>query len=287
MKSNKAKALREVIAKSDFFVLPGIYDCLGAQMAQNNGFEAVYLSGGAMSMAVLGKPDMGFLNLTDLKTNLQHIISSTDLAVISDTDNGFGNAIHAVDTAKALFDMGVAGLQIDDNISPSPVPQDSKELIPWEQLAPKILGIREAVGEDFIIILRTIIGISKPMDEIIERVDAAKAVGVDFVFVDGIKSVQDLAYLNHHTGAELIINLNENGFAASLSIEEIKAMGYRFGLYPVSTLQLSAGIYDKFFSLLKAEKSSMKMVGQMFPAPKLQNVFGKERLVKKYQTYYK
>ena len=55
------------------FTLPGIYDCLGAKIAESLGFDALYLSGGALSLAALGRPDSGYLNLTDLRMVLERV----------------------------------------------------------------------------------------------------------------------------------------------------------------------------------------------------------------------
>lgn len=284
--TNHKKLLRETLSSTGFFTLPGVYDCLGAKMAELNGFSAVYLSGGAMSMASLGKPDMGFLNFSDLKTNLEKIIDITDLSVISDTDNGFGNAAHTATTAKVLDRMGVCGMQLDDNISPSMVPGNAKELISWEHLSPKIKAVRDAADDDFILILRTIIGKTEGMEKALERAGKAVELGVDYVFIDGIDTMHDFIYIAENSSVKLLVNLNENTFPASLPIETVIDAGFRIGLYPVSTLQLSAGIYNEVFNLIKNEKSTMKMKDRMVLAPQLQDIFGKHGMVEKYGKWY-
>lgn len=283
---NQKKLLRNNLSEEQFFTLPGIYDPLGAKIAEINGFSAVYLSGGAMSMAALGKPDMGFLNMSDLRTNLERIMDATELAVIADTDNGFGNAAHTANTAGILDKMGVCGMQLDDNISPAMVPGNAKELIDWNHLSPKIKAVRDRVDDDFIIILRTIIGKTEGMAAALDRAEAAVELGVDYVFIDGISNIDEFTYVTENSKVKLLVNLNESTFAATLPVEQVIKAGFKIGLYPVSTLQLSAGIYQEVFNLLKNEKSTMKMKDRMILAPELQNIFGKNELIEKYEKLY-
>ena len=112
------KKLRQALEKENFFLLPGVYDCLSAKMAEKAGFDAVFFSGGAYSLADMGRPDIGFFHTGEVLHALFSILSTIHVPLLMDADNGFGNAIHAADTAKKLEMLGVAGLQIDDQVLP-------------------------------------------------------------------------------------------------------------------------------------------------------------------------
>lgn len=100
--NQNAQKLRQALQQQSYLMMPGIYDCLSAKMAENAGFQAAFFSGGAFSMATLGKPDIGFFNLTEAVHTLRRIVDSVNIPILSDGDNGFGNAIHAADTARRL-----------------------------------------------------------------------------------------------------------------------------------------------------------------------------------------
>ena len=91
MQNEHAKELRKILSETSFLTLPGVYDCLSAKIAEEAGFQALFLSGGALAYSVLGRPDFGFLSLAEFGTAIQHIVSSVHAPLIADADNGFGN----------------------------------------------------------------------------------------------------------------------------------------------------------------------------------------------------
>ena len=138
MQNEHAKELRKILSETSFLTLPGVYDCLSAKIAEEAGFQALFLSGGALAYSVLGRPDFGFLSLAEFGTAIQHIVSSVHAPLIADADNGFGNAIQAANTGAMYEQFGAAGLQIDDKVLPANHPAKN-EIIDWELMGPKII----------------------------------------------------------------------------------------------------------------------------------------------------
>jgi methylisocitrate lyase len=286
LKDNK-KILREALDKNSFFKLPGVYDCLGAKIAEEIGFDAIYLSGGALSLAGLGKPDSGYLNFTDLKITLERIMSTVDMPIITDTDNAFGNAMHAANTARTLDKMGVCGMQIDDNVLPQPKPNSSKDLISWDYLAPKLEAVRKSTSDDFVIVLRTIIGKTEGMEKAVERANKAADLGVDYVFIEGFNSVEEMEYVTRESRTKLMVNLNENTFAASVDINKVKSMNFKIGLYPISTLQIAAKSMYDVLKLLKETDTTMKLKSKMTTYSEIMKSLNYYEDVEKYSNFYK
>ena len=186
MQNEHAKELRKILSETSFLTLPGVYDCLSAKIAEEAGFQALFLSGGALAYSVLGRPDFGFLSLAEFGTAIQHIVSSVHAPLIADADNGFGNAIQAANTGAMYEQFGAAGLQIDDKVLPANHPAKS-EIIDWELMGPKIKAVRTAVSDDFVIIYRTCAELYDfGVDEAIRRINLAKECGADYAYVDGI-----------------------------------------------------------------------------------------------------
>lgn len=102
MNTNHARDLRKVLEENKFLTLPGVYDCLSARIAEEAGFPALFLSGGALAYSALGRPDLGFLGLAEFGNAIQHIVSSCRVPLLADADNGFGNAIQAANTLSLI-----------------------------------------------------------------------------------------------------------------------------------------------------------------------------------------
>lgn len=285
--NNNAK-LRKILDETSYLVLPGVYDCLSAKMAEEAGAKAVFLSGGALSVANLGRPDIGFLNLTEFSDTIKKITSTIDIPLISDADNGFGNALHVGNTARAFEKLGVSGMQVDDQILPQTIPTTSKEMLDWDLAAAKIQAVRNNVSDDFVIIFRTIANIADGvgLEEAITRINKAKDYGADYAYVDGIKSEEQLIEVAKRSNIKLLISMNEKGVAANLPIEEIKDLGYRIGLYPVSTMVVAAkSMYDMLKNLMEDE-TTLKDRDHMFNPVEVYNMMGLNSLTEEYIKYY-
>lgn len=283
---NNRKALRKILDEDEFLILPGVYDCLSAKLAEKAGAKAVFLSGGALSIANLGKPDIGFLSLTEFASSIQKITSTINIPLISDADNGFGNAIHVGNTAKVFESLNVCGMQIDDQVLPQTFPTTSKESLSWDLTGPKIDSIRKNVSDDFIIIFRTIANITDGLEEAINRINKAKDYGADYAYVDGIKSKKELEIVSKQSKIKLLVNMNEKGIAANLPIEDIKGFGYKIGLYPVSTMAIAAkSMYDMLCDLMK-EENTLKHRDKMFNPVEVYNMMGLTSLTEEYSKMY-
>ena len=161
MSKNHAQDLRRILAENKFLTLPGVYDCLSGKIAEEAGFPALFLSGGALAYSVLGRPDFGFLSLAEFGTAIQHIVSTCSAPLLADADNGFGNAIQAANTGAMYEQLGAAGLQIDDKVLPASHPARD-EIINWDLMSPKIQAVRDNVSPDFVIVFRTCANLMKP-----------------------------------------------------------------------------------------------------------------------------
>jgi len=280
------KTLRQILEKEDFLILPGVYDCLSAKLAEEAGAKAVFLSGGALSIAGLVRPDIGFLNLTEFSSTSQRITSTINIPLISDADNGFGNAIHVANTVRIYETLGVSGMQVDDQVLPQTRPTTSKEALSWDLVAPKIQAIRKNVTDDFVIIFRTIANITDGLKEAIDRINKAGDLGVDYAYVDGIKSKEELEKVAKESKIKLLVNMNEKGVAAKVPIEYIKELGYKIGLYPVSTMAIAAkAMYDMLCNLME-EESTLKYREQMFNPVDVYNMMGLTSLTEEYSKLY-
>lgn len=287
MQNERAKKLRQTLSETKFLTLPGIYDCLSAKIAEEAGFPALFLSGGALAYSVLGRPDFGFLSLAEFGTAIQHIVSTVDLPLIADADNGFGNAIQAANTGAMYEQLGAAGLQIDDKVLPANHPAKD-EIIKWELMGPKIKAVRSAVSDDFVIIYRTCAELYNfGIDEAIRRINLAKDCGADYAYVDGIKSVESLEKISKEASIPLMVNLNEKGFVGGLPTEQVKTLNYKIGLFPISSMLAAAQGMIEVLRALSEQGTTLSVRDKMTnPPAKIHQMMGQFYLVEMYTPYY-
>ena len=286
--NNYAKELRRLLAENKFLTLPGVYDCLSARIAQEAGFPALFLSGGALAYSVLGKPDFGFLSLAEFGDAIQHIVSACRAPLLADADNGFGNAIQAANTGAVYEQLGAAGLQIDDKVLPASHPARN-EIVDWEMIGPKIQAVRDSVSDDFVIVYRTCANLyGYGVEASIRRINLARERGADYAYVDGIKSMEELKKISDEAAIPLMVNLNEKGFVGgNVPIEEVKALRYSIGLFPISSMLAAAQGMIEVMGALADRGSTLSVRDKMTDPPtRIHNMMGQTALVEKYAPYY-
>lgn len=288
MNTNHARELRDVLKTNKFVTLPGVYDCLSARIAEEAGFPALFLSGGALAYSALGRPDMGFLGLAEFGTAIQHIVSSCRVPLLADADNGFGNAIQAANTGAMYEQLGAAGLQIDDKVLPSTHPAKN-EIIEWELVGPKIQAVRDNVSEDFVIVYRTCANLyGYGIEESIRRINLAGERGADYAYVDGIKSVDELIKVSKESRIPLMVNMNEKGFVGgNVPIEQIRSLNYSIGLFPISSMLAASQGMIEVMEALASKGTTLGVSEKMTnPPTKIHSMMGQFSLVEKYSPYY-
>jgi 2-methylisocitrate lyase-like PEP mutase family enzyme len=185
--------LREMLAADGLIVAPFILNALHARIAESVGFNAVYMTGAGTS-AEKGFPDVGMLTMTEMVTNARYIANAVDIPVICDADTGYGNALTTQRTVREYESAGVAGIHIEDQVFPKKCGFfEGKQVVPMEEHVQKIRAALDARRDpDFVIIARCDAYAVTGWEDTVRRCKAYRAAGADLVFVDGIKSVEDL-----------------------------------------------------------------------------------------------
>lgn len=288
MNTNHAYELRDILEANHFLTLPGVYDCLSARIAEEAGFPALFLSGGALAYSMLGRPDMGFLGMAEFGQAIQHIVSSCRVPLLADADNGFGNAIQAANTGAMYEQLGAAGLQIDDKVLPSVHPAGN-EIVEWELIGPKIQAVRDHVSKYFVIVYRTCANLyGYGIDESIRRINLAGERGADYAYVDGIKSMDELVKVSEQSRIPLMVNMNEKGFVGgNVPTEQIRALNYSIGLFPISSMLAASQGMIEVLGALASQGTTLGVSEKMTnPPTRIHSMMGQFSLVEQYSPYY-
>lgn len=190
--SSSGTRLRENM--SDNMVLaPFVYDGFTAMIAEGQGAQAVYMTGHGTS-AQIGLPDVGLTSMAEMVANLGYITEGVDVPVIADADTGYGNAINVQRTVREYESAGAAAMHLEDQVFPKRCGFfEGKQCVPMEEHVQKIRAALDARSDPgLVIIARTDAVAPNGWEDAIRRAEAYRAAGADLVFVDGIKSVDDM-----------------------------------------------------------------------------------------------
>ena len=220
-------------------MIPGTFNALTARMAERLGFEAVYLSGGALAAGWAGVPDIGLLSVSEFAEAVAALARATTLPILADADTGFGEAVNVERTVRLYEAAGAAGLHLEDQQMPKRCGHLSgKALVDPGAMVAKLRAATAARAEpDFVIVARTDARSVDGFDAAVDRARTYVEAGADMIFPEALESAEEFAAFARAVPAPLIANMTEFGRGPLLDFEELGGMGYRAVLYPLTAFR--------------------------------------------------
>ncbi len=259
---SSSQKLRQLLKRPEILVIPGIYDCLGAKLAAQLGFEVIATSGFGIAASTLGLPDYGLLTATEMLYSVGRIAQSVNIPLIADMDTGYGNALNVIRTVKDAVQLGLAGILLEDQEWPKKCGHfEGKRVISMAEHAGKIRAAVQARGDsDLVIIARTDARAPLGLEAAINRGRAYIEAGADILFVEAPQSVEELkAIAAAFPDVPLVANMIEGGKTPQLSAPELQQLGFKIVFFPVTTLLATTQVMTACLRQLKAEGTTANL----------------------------
>jgi 2-methylisocitrate lyase-like PEP mutase family enzyme len=244
--------LRAALREPGMVIAPGAYDGLTAMLVAQAGFPAVYMTGAGTSVAH-GYPDFGLLTATEMVANAARMVRAVDVPVIADADTGYGNELNVVRTVMDYEQAGVAGIHIEDQVSPKRCGHlDDKEIVPREDWIAKIRAAAATRKDpDFLIIARTDSRAVAGFEEAISRANEALGNGADMAFVEAPRTMEEIAAVPRLVNGPCLLNVVWGGKTPNLDLREAAALGFKLAIVPGLLLKAAIGACDDALAELK------------------------------------
>ena len=252
---NPRQTLKALLRRNKLLVAPGCFDGLSARLVQEAGFEAAYLSGGAVARS-MGIPDIGLVTMSESIDRAVQAVSAINIPIIADADTGYGNAVNLVRSVREFERAGVAAIHIEDQITPKRCGHlDGKEVISLSEMAKKLeAALATRTDPDFCIIARTDARGVNGFDDAVKRANAFAKLGVDAIFFEAPQSEVELAEIPQRVpNIPLLVNVFKGGKTPMLPMERLEQMGYRIAIYPSETQRAAIHAMRTALSTLKRE----------------------------------
>ena len=262
---------------------PGIYDALTALIAEQAGFEALYLSGASIAYTRLGRSDVGLTTATEVADTLAHITERVRTPVIVDADTGFGNALNVQRTVRAFERAGAAMIQLEDQTFPKRCGHlDGKGVVPVAEMQGKLRAALDARRSAATLILaRTDALAVEGLDAALDRAEAYLACGVDALFIEALRTPADMdaACDRFAQRVPLLANMVEGGKTPVQSAAELGARGFRIVIFPGGTARAVAHTLQGYYASLAAHGSTGPWRERMLDFDGLNRVIGTPALL--------
>ena len=234
-----AARLRALLESGQTIVAPGAFDPLAARLVEEAGFPAVYMTGFGTSAALIGRPDVGLLTMTEMAGNAGRIAACVDIPVIADADTGYGNPLNVIRTVGAYEAAGVAGIHIEDQVAPKKCGHmEGKQVIGAHEMAEKVRAAVDARAQpEFVIIARTDARAVEGLEAAIERGRLYRDAGADVLFIEAVVSEAEAEEVARaFPGVPLLFNWAEGGKTPPIGLDRLTELGYQIVIFPIGTL---------------------------------------------------
>jgi 2-methylisocitrate lyase-like PEP mutase family enzyme len=271
-------SLRARLAAGGAVLLPGVGDALAARIASDCGYEALYVSGAAISNSQLGVPDLGLLTLDDVAATVSRIGQVVDLPLVVDADTGFGNAVNVHHAVRRLEAAGAAAIQLEDQVFPKRCGHfEGKEVIPTAEMVGKVRAAADARRRsDTLIVARTDARAAEGFEAALARAQAYIEAGADVTFVEAVTTEAEIRELPKRLAAPQVINLVFGGKTPALPFETLDEMGYGLVLYANAALQAAMAAMQRVLSELRRTGSLDVVADQLVGFGERQRLVGKD-----------
>lgn len=261
-------SLRNRLNKPEILVAPGIYDGLTATLAEQAGFETLYLSGAAVAYTRLGRPDIGLTSVTEMAETMALIRDRVSLPVIIDADTGFGNALNARRTMRLYERAGATALQVEDQTYPKRCGHlADKSLIPVAEMAGKIAAMADTrASDETLIIARTDAIAVEGFNAAMDRAETYVAAGADILFIEAPRTGDELAAVakTFKGRVPLLANMVEGGHTPITSASDLQTLGFDIVIFPGGIVRALARTAQDYYASLRAHGSNTPFADRMF-----------------------
>jgi len=252
--------LKQRLQRPAPLLAPGVYDALSALVAQQSGFEALYLSGASIAYTRLGRSDVGLTTATEVAQALAQITDRVSLPVIVDADTGFGNSLNTMRTVREFERAGAAMIQLEDQTFPKRCGHlDGKAVIPVQEMQGKLHAALDARQHpNTLILARTDALAFEALDAALERAEAYLSCGVDALFIEALRTPEDMrracAQFAHRV--PLLANMVEGGKTPIHSSQALGEVGFKLVIFPGGTARAVVHTLQGYYDSLRQHQTT-------------------------------
>jgi methylisocitrate lyase len=242
--------------------MPGTHNGMAALQAKAAGFQALYLSGAAMT-ASMGLPDLGVITVEEVCFFIRQVARAAGLPVLVDGDTGYGEALNVMHMVRCFEDAGAAAVHIEDQLLPKKCGHlNDKKLADAHDMAAKVAAAAKA-RRNLMVIARTDAAASEGMDGAVARAKLYLEAGADAIFPEALVTAEMFREFARRVDAPLLANMTEFGRTPFFTADEFQAMGYRMVIWPVSSLRVAARAQETLYAAIRRDGGTQNMVDRM------------------------
>ena len=255
--------LRALLARPGILQMPGAHNGMAALQARHAGFEALYLSGAAMT-ASMGLPDLGVITVDEVCFFIRQLARASGLPVLADGDTGYGEALNCMHMVRCFEDAGAAAVHIEDQLLPKKCGHlNDKKLADPHDMAAKVAACAKA-RRHLMVLARTDAAASEGMDGAVARAKLFLEAGADAIFPEALHDAEMFReFARRMPGVPLLANMTEFGRTPFFTASEFEEMGYKMVIWPVSSMRVAAKASEALYAAIRRDGGTQNKLDAM------------------------
>jgi methylisocitrate lyase len=236
---SSGRRFRDAVTNEQPLQVMGAINAYHARLAEQVGYQALYVSGGGVAASSLGVPDLGITTLEDVRVDVERITNITDLPVLVDIDTGFGGAFNISRTIKTMIKAGAGAVHIEDQVQSKRCGhRPNKAIVSQAEMVDRIKASVDArTDDDFVIMARTDALAVEGLNAAIDRACACIEAGADMVFPEAITELAMYQQFADAVKKPILANITEFGSTPLFTVDELAAHDVSLVLYPLSAFR--------------------------------------------------
>ena len=278
---------RARLAKKELLVAPGVFDGISARIADQMGFEALYMTGYGTVASHLGLPDAGIASYTDMVGRVKVLTDAASTPLMADGDTGYGGLLNVQYTVRGYEAAGAVAIQLEDQEFPKKCGHMlGRRVVPIEDMVDKIkVAVASRDSADFLIIARTDARTALGLDAALRRADAYAKAGADILFVESPESLEEMRQIGRSFDRPLMANMVEGGRTPIPDRKTLEELGYSIAIFPGLGFLAAGAALHKVYRYLKQHGSSVGVDAPLYKFAEFSELMGFRAVAEFDQTY--
>ena len=268
--------LRAAVEQESPLQVVGAINAYAARLAEAVGFRALYVSGGGVAAASCGIPDLGITTREDVLTDVRRIVEITELPVLVDIDTGWGEAFHIARTVRTMIRAGAAGVHIEDQVAAKRCGhRPGKAVVPPEEMVDRIrAAVQARTDAAFVVMARTDAVAAEGLEAALDRARRYVEAGADMLFPEGLRTLGQYQQFVDAVPVPVLANITEFGVTPLLTVEELRSVGVRLVLYPLSAFRAMSAAALQVYQAIRTDGTQKNVVDRMQTRDQLYHYLG-------------
>lgn len=267
---------RDALREENPLQIVGAINAFAAIMADRVGYRAVYLSGGGVANASYGLPDLGMTSMNDVLEDVRRITAAVDVPLLVDIDTGWGGAFNIARTIRAMTRAGAGAVHIEDQVSAKRCGhRPNKAIVSTGEMCDRIKAAVDAkIDAQFVVMARTDALAVAGLDAVVERVSRFEEAGADAIFAEAMTDLQMYRRVTEVVDVPVLANLTEFGSTPLYTLAELRSVGVRMALYPLSAFRAMSLAALQVYRTIREQGTQRSVLEAMQTRDELYDLIG-------------